>query len=145
MAQRLLTNSEVGGLLLRHPILAENVLQTKAAIATGVYDFDYNPATEWRIPGIIPPWGTTVEDSQFGHVVVFIGRDGTFYYNANVSGQVAAAVDNPDYTSPFGPVFGPGGILPNPEDILADTKNILYLVGFGLLAFVGYQTFFAKK
>jgi len=144
--QRLLTDSEIAGFLLRHPIVAENVFQTKAAIAAGLYDWNYNPAEQWRIPGTIPPWGMQQDDSTYGMVTIFPARDGRILYSGFT--QELPAVNLPDYESPTGPIFGPGGILPYPEDILAGAQkavSIAWLVGAGLAVYFGYQMFFAKK
>jgi len=144
--QRLLTDSEISSFLRRHPIVAENVISTKAAIAIGLYDWDYNPAEQWRIPGIIPPWGMQQDDSSFGMVTIFPARDGRILYSAFT--QELAPIDQPAYESPTGPIFGEGGIFPSYEDILGGAQtavNVAWLVGFGLAAYVGYQMFFAKK
>jgi hypothetical protein len=138
--QRLLTGTEITGFLFRHPIVAENVAQTKVLIASGLYDFDYNPNTEWRIPGTIPPWGMQVADSTYGTVTIF-PRPDTFYYSGFTANL--PAINKPDYQAPLGPC--PDGSIDIAGVCVPKPPSLLTLGVIGLAAFVGYQTFFAKK
>lgn len=104
---------QVGAFLARHPAVGAQVAETKTAILAGLYDWGYNPATQWRIPGVIPPWGLQVEDSEFGRVTVFPAKDGTIYYTA---GSSELYTDKPDYQSPT----YPGGML---HDVLGDVTS----------------------
>jgi hypothetical protein len=133
-AQRLLTASEIAGFMVRHPIESVRITETHQAILAGVYD--------WleELPGMIPPWGTQIDDSSFGAVTVYFGTDGTPYFNAFTGPN--ADINKPAYVPPpfkckngSDPVFG----------VCAEDFNFLYVIGAGLLAFVGYQMFFAKK
>ncbi len=138
--QRLLTNTETAGFLLRHPLVAEYIGKTKLAIVSGVYDWTQS-LPDWFF-GMIPPWGMQVEDSTYGNVVVYFGPDGTLYLSAYT--DVIAGIDDPRYIPPPHKCKdGSDAVLGFcPEDF--DLSG-LYLVGFAVAAFVGYQMFFAKK
>lgn len=95
-----LTTSQIASFLARHPIISSQVAETEAVMKFGLYDYDYNPALQWKLPGVIPPWGTQVQDSVFGLVTVFPARDGTWYYTGN---SPELNTDKPPYVSPKGP------------------------------------------
>lgn len=99
---------QISSFLIRHPLVAENVAQTKLVILSGLYDWDYNPALQWRVPGTIPPWGLQVYDSVYKTVTIFPARDGTMYYTAETGVDLGA--DKPDYVSP--PVACRNGEMP---------------------------------
>ncbi len=86
--QRLMTFSEQAGFLARHPIVATEVTETKAAILAGLYDWNYydhvyQPGTwEFKFPGIIEPIGMQVEDSVYGLVTIEPARNGEIYFSA---------------------------------------------------------------
>ena len=140
--QRLLSNSEIADFLLRHPIEAARVAETKTAIATGIYDWANFVLNQ--LPGrplLIPPWGTQVADSSYGNVIVFFGQGdgqlrivGWTEYQPDIN---KAPYVPPPHTCNDGssPTFG----------ICPEDFNFLYVIGFGLAAYVGYQLFFAKK
>jgi len=140
--QRLLTNLETAGFLLRHPLEADYIAKTKIAIATGVYDWS-QVLPSWFL-GLIPPWGTQVDDSSYGTVTIFFGTDGTLY----LSGFTAplADINKPAYVPP--PVKCSDGSDPVLGVCLSDLNKGLDVVtwfGLGLVVFVGYQMFFAKN
>ena len=136
--QRLLTTSEMAGFFIRHPLEAEYVAKTRLALAAGVYDWTQS-VPSWYF-GMIPPWGTQVDDSTYGNVTIYFGADGTLY----VSGWTAenADINKPAYTSPpvkcqngSDPIFG----------ICAEDFNFVYWILGGAAVYIGYQMFFAKK
>ena len=111
---RQLSSAEIAGFLFRHPVVAAQIAETEAFMKSGFYDYDYNPATQWRFPGVIPPWGMQVEDSYYGLVTIFPARDGTWRY-AGYS-AVDLGTDKPDYTSDSGNSF---------SQVLADAVSAL--------------------
>jgi hypothetical protein len=95
-AQRLLTTTEIADFLARHPLIALQVAETKAAVAALGFDQIYSPPSWYeidvRIPGLILPNGICVVDSAYGNVVIAPNATGTLYYNAFVdAGHCAAA------------------------------------------------------
>lgn len=106
--QRFLTTSEIAGFLFRHPLVAENVAQTKTAIIAGLYDWNYNPALEWRVPGTIAPWGMQVDDDTYGAVTIFPARNGEILFSGYT--HSLPVINNPDYVSP--PVPCKNGMTP---------------------------------
>jgi hypothetical protein len=96
--QRLLTYVERADFLVRHPMVATQVSETKSAIVIGIYDWDYNPAEQWKIPGIIAPWGMQVDDSVYGIVTIFPARNGEIYFSG--FSEYLPAINNPEYVSP---------------------------------------------
>ena len=93
MAPRAMTNSEIAGFMLRHPIEADYIAATKIAISTGVYNW----VDSW--PGVIPPWGTQVNDSTYGVVTIFFGQgDGVLHMTAD--SPVLADINKPAYVPP---------------------------------------------
>lgn len=140
--QRLLTNSETAGFLVRHPLEAEYIAKTKIAIETGVYPWTQK-LPDWFF-GLIPPWGQQVQDSVYGLVTIFFGTDGTLY----LSGFTAplSDINKPAYVPP--PVLCSDGSAPVLGVCLSDLNKGLDVVtwfGLGLVVFVGYQMFFARK
>lgn len=137
--QRLLTNSEMADFMLRHPLEAENILQTKALIATGAYDW-----SQW-IPGTIPPWGAQIQDDKYGLVTVFLSQvDSEVYLSGN--SMPAGDINKPAYVPP--PVLCNDGSSPVLGICAGDVKHALdsaVLIAVGLGVFVGYQMLFAKK
>jgi hypothetical protein len=135
---RQLTALETTYFLLSHPLIAEQITKTKVAIETGVYDWTQT-LPSWFF-AMIPPWGTQVQDSDYGTVTVYFGTDGTLYLTAN--SPVLADINKPAYVPP--PVKckdGSDSILGVcPEDF-----SFAYVIGFGLLAYVGYQILSKKK
>jgi len=83
--QRLLSYSEIAGLLARHPIVAARVAETKATMLAGLYDFNYYDLGPWvwrlKFPGIIEPIGMEVEDSTYGRVLIQPAPDGEIYFS----------------------------------------------------------------
>jgi hypothetical protein len=136
--QRLLTASEMAGFFLRHPLEADYVAKTKLALVAGVYDWSQT-LPSWFL-GLIPPWGTQVQDDTYGNVTIFFGADGTLY----VSGfsQDIADINKPAYVAP--PVKCKDGSDPV-LGMCAEDFSIFYLTGAAVLVYVGYQMFFAKK
>jgi hypothetical protein len=142
--QRELTNWEIAGFLLRHPLEADYIAKTKLAIASGVYDWT-RQTPDWFF-GLIPPWGTTVEDSTYGHTVIFFDTDGTLH----VSGYVDASLDTTeamskgDYVPP--PFKCKNGSDPLPiVGTCPEDFNILYwILGAGVLALVVFVIYEAR-
>ena len=140
--QRLLTNSETAGFLVRHPITAEQIAKTKIAIETGVYDWTQT-LPSWFF-AMIPPWGTQVEDSVYGTVTVFFGTDGTLYLSG--WSDTLADVNKPAYVPP--PHLcknGAEAILGICPEDLAKPLDAVTWIGIGVAAYFGYQMFFANK
>lgn len=134
---RQLTTFETADFLSRHPEEAYQIGKTKLAIEAGVYDWTQK-APDWFF-AMVPPWGMQVIDVLYGVVTVFFGTDGTLYLTAYT--QPLADISKPAYVPPpatckdgSDAVFGVC-----PEDF-----NFMYLVGAGVLVYVGYQMFFAK-
>lgn len=128
---RSLTDSEINSFLLRHPIVAAEIAETKSVQAAGLYDYDYNPAEEWLIPGVIPPWGLQVDDDQFSTVTIFPARDGTWHYSG-YSPEIAS-IDQPGYESPPG-----GGLSEDIQNFLGAAKVVLAL-GLGVVVLNSFQ------
>lgn len=101
LASRPMTSGEIANFLFRHPVVAARIAETEAIMNVGRYDWDYNPATGWPFPGLIPPWGLQVDDSSYGLVTVFPARDGSWRYTAFSAVDLGA--DKPGYISPKGP------------------------------------------
>lgn len=125
MNERQLSTLEVVDFLSRHWVTATEVAETKATIATGLYDFDYNPATEWKLPGVIPPWGQVVADVYYGNVLVQ-PRPDQFYYTGWITAD-SSVINAPPYVPPD------AGLLPTSEEIqnAAITAGVL-IVGLVL-------------
>lgn len=81
MNTRQLTPSEIASFLARHPIIATRVAETKMAMFTGFYDFNYydHIATTLKFPGVIEPRGLQVQDSQYGLVTIQPAPAGMFF------------------------------------------------------------------
>jgi len=136
--QRLLTNTEMAGFFLRHPLEAEYVAKTRLALAAGLYEWTQT-YPDWFF-GMIPPWGTQVADSTYGNVTIFFGADGTLYVSGFTPDN--ADINKPAYVPPpFTCKNGSDAILGVcPEDF-----NFIYWIGGAVAVYIGYQLFFAKK
>jgi hypothetical protein len=121
---RPLTDSEVNEFFWRHPITAGQVAETKAMQTAGLYDYDYNPATEWLFPGVIPPWGTQVDDDQFQTVTIFPARNGTWQFSG--FSPELPSTNLPPYESPAGDWF------PDVTSALESAK-VLLMLGLGVV------------
>lgn len=96
---RTMTAAEITGFLVRHPIVATWIGETQTLINLGLYNFDYNPATDYLPPGVIRPWGIQVlGDSSFGNVVVFPNRT-TRKFNYSAFTPVLGDINDPDFVS----------------------------------------------
>lgn len=138
--QRLLTTMETAGFLVRHPLEAEYIGKTKLAIAAGAYDWAQT-LPSWFF-GLIPPWGTQVEDSTFGTVTVYFGTDGTLYLSG--FSPDLADINKPAYVPPVVKCNdGTDPVLGICLDDLNFGMNLVYLAGAALAVYVGYQVFFA--
>jgi hypothetical protein len=139
-AQRFLTTLETTDFLLRHPLEADYIAKTKIAIATGVYDWSQT-LPDWFL-GLIPPWGTQVDDSSYGTVTIFFDVNGTLL----LSGWTTplADINKPRYVAqPFKCKDGsdPSVIGTCPEDF-----NILYWIfGVGVLLLIGFAVVEYRK
>lgn len=135
---RQLTALETSYFLLSHPLVAEQIAKTKIAIETGVYDWTQT-LPSWFF-AMIPPWGTQVQDGDYGLVTVYFGTDGTLYLTAD--SPVLADINKPAYVPPpFKCKNGSDSILGVcPEDF--DFSGVII---FGVLAFVGYQMLTKKS
>lgn len=127
-----LSNAQVASFLLRHPVTAFEIGETQAAIDSGVYDWDY--VGLWRFPGLIPPYGVQVDDSQYGMVTVQIGTDGQAHYAAN---SYDLGTDKPDYISDSGNSL---------DQITSDVTSALKSTGLLIAAaVVGYALISRKS
>jgi hypothetical protein len=131
---RQLTALETSYFLLAHPLIAEQIAKTKVAIETGVYDFTQT-LPSWFF-AMIPPWGTQVQDSDYGLVTVYFGTDGTLYLASD--SPPLADINKPAYVPP--PVKCKDG-SDSTLGVCPEDFNFLYVVGFGVLAYVGYRIF----
>jgi hypothetical protein len=140
VAPRKMTSSEIAAFLSRHPIVARMILQTETAMRLGLYDYNYNPATQYRLPGTIPPWGIQIlEDSELGNVVVFPARDETWRYTAFT--PILGDINDPDYVSATFPEGIAAALL---GDISRATSSIGNIVLMGALVYVGYLVWSKK-
>jgi hypothetical protein len=128
-----LTTTQVAQFLARHPIIATQVAETEAVMKFGLYDYDYNPALQWKLPGVIPPWGTQVQDSVFGIVTVFPARSGDWYYTGS---SPELHTDNPPYVSPKGPC--PDGYVDVAGLCIPKPPSLNSIAMYALVGFVAY-------
>lgn len=141
--QRELTNWEIAEFLTRHPLEADYIAKTKLALASGTYDWARS-LPQWFF-GLIPPWGTTVEDTTYGHTVIFFGSDSTLHVSGFVPDtfDTEEAMSKPDYVPPAHTCKdgSPTSIIGTcPEDF-----NILYwIAGAGVLALVAFIVYEAR-
>jgi hypothetical protein len=126
---RPLTRYEIAAFLLRHPIIAGMIAETEGVMGAGLYDYDYNPYSQWKLPGVIPPWGLQEYDREYGSVVIFPARDGTWRY----SGFTGAgdSINLPAYSSPSGI---------DPLGDLAGVVKTLAFAGVALAVLYGLNT-----
>lgn len=125
-----LTTTQIASFLARHPVVATEIAETESVMHFGLYDYDYNPATQWKLPGVIPPWGEQVQDSQFGLVTIFPARSGEWIYTGG--SKVDLGTDKPGYVSPT----YPDGVLPTiAGDVVNAIKGIAVPIGIFLLAY----------
>lgn len=118
-----LTNAEANRFLYRHPATAAEIAETEAFMFAGLYDYDYNPMTEWKFPGVIPPWGMQVDDAEFLTVTIFPARDGTWRYSGFT--PELGDINDPPYEPP-----------PNERGPLEDLTDLAKGAAFvGLLIF----------
>lgn len=96
--QRLLTNWEIANLLSRHPIIAEYVAATKAALLTVGYDY----LNDAGIIGVIPQSGYSLDDDNYGTVVIQPAPNGEIYFSGWTTVR-PNIVNLPPYTSPRDP------------------------------------------
>lgn len=96
--QRLLTSWEEADFLLRHPIEAARVAETKTFMWTVGYDQILTPPEWYQFDiniGLIPPAGDEVIDSTYGRVLIFPAANGTIYFNADVPATVDTTIQQP--------------------------------------------------
>lgn len=78
---RPLTASETALFLSKHPVTAARVAETKVAMLSGFYDFDYydHINTTLLFPGVIEPRGLQIEDGTYGLVTIQPAPGGIFF------------------------------------------------------------------
>lgn len=145
MTQRELTNWEIAEFLTRHPLEADYIAKTKLALISGTYDWG-RTLPQWFL-GLIPPWGATVEDSTYGHTVIFFGADTTLHVSGYVPDNLdtTAAMSAPDYVPP--PFKCKNGSAPLPVlGTCPEDFNILYwILGIAAVVFIGVLIYTRSK
>ena len=143
-AQRDLTNWEIAGLLTRHPLEADYIAKTKLALASGTYDWARTLPQSFF--GLIPPWGATLEDSTYGHTVIFFDAEGVLHVSGYVPDQydTTAAMEKPDYVPPPFKCKNGGDPLPLLGTCPEDFNILFWLLVAGVLALVGFLIYEAR-
>jgi hypothetical protein len=133
-AQRELTDWEIAGLLLRHPLEADYVAKTKLALASGTYDWARTLPQSFI--GLIPPWGETLEDSTYGHTVIFFDANGVLHVSGYVDANLdtTAAMSTTDYVPPPFKCKNGGDPLPILGTCPEDFNILFWILGAGVLA-----------
>jgi hypothetical protein len=128
-----LTNFERADFYGRHPVVAQKINLTLAQMATGLYDFNANPAS-WSFPQLIPPWGVAVlDDLNYGNVVIFPARDGSIRLSGFVPSNNLGNINDPAY-------IAEGSTLPDVmHDISTAVTSVLIPLAFVVVAYFAFQ------
>lgn len=143
--QRELTNWEIAEFLTRHPLEADYVAKTKIALVSGTYEWA-RTLPQWFF-GLIPPWGATVEDSTYGHTIIFFGSNGVLHVSGFVPDQIntVEAMSKPDYVPPPFKCKNGSDPLPVLGTCPEDFNILFWIAGAGVVAFVVFLIVEARK
>ena len=114
---RPLTTIETASFLLRHPFVSARIAETEAFMKIGQYDWGWEWWPKVVVPGVIPPWGLQVQDSEFNLVTVFPTKATGWRYTG------------------FSPVLG--DINKPPYESQPEPFSFVPLAGLGVIAALG--------